>query len=146
MRRLLAVVAAAAVAFILIKATGWPGNGSDTASPPPGSPTSSSSAGALGNDPVSGLPYVTLDELPAEAATVLDEITKGGPFEYPKNDGVVYNNFEGVLPKEKAGYYHEYTVPTPGASNRGTRRVITGSSGELYYTGDHYSTFSRILQ
>jgi ribonuclease T1 len=49
-----------------------------------------------------------------------------------------------LLPEEPSGYYHEYTVPTPGASDRGARRIIEGAGGELYWTGDHYRTFERI--
>ena len=68
-------------------------------------------------------------------------VRQGGPFPYPRNDGVVYENRENVLPGKGSGYYHEYTVPTPGSADRGARRLITGSGGELYYTGDHYQTF-----
>lgn len=87
---------------------------------------------------------VTLSSLPAQATDTVKLIKKGGPFPYPKNDGVVFTNREGVLPKCSASYYHEYTVITPGASNRGTRRIITGGAGEYFYTGDHYKTFSLV--
>ena len=83
--------------------------------------------------------------LPAEAREVLERIAQGGPFAY-KRDGIVFGNFEKQLPARKKGWYHEYTVPTPGAKNRGARRIITGHDGELYYTDDHYSTFRRIIQ
>ena len=59
-------------------------------------------------------------------------------------DGIVFENREGLLPAETSGYYHEYTVPTPGASDRGARRIIRGSGGELYWTDDHYRSFERI--
>jgi ribonuclease T1 len=87
---------------------------------------------------------VGLSSLPAQAAQTVALIVKGGPFPYPHNDGVVFGNNEHLLPKEASGYYHEYTVPTPGASNRGTRRIITGRRGEYYYTGDHYEHFQRV--
>jgi len=61
-------------------------------------------------------------------------------------DGVVFGNYERVLPRKPRGYYHEYTVPTLGAHDRGARRIITGRAGELYYTDDHYRTFKRILE
>lgn len=97
--------------------------------------------GMLGEMPVS--------QLPPEAQQTLMQIKRGGPFPYAK-DGVVFGNYEGVLPKRKRGYYHEYTVRTPGARNRGARRIIAGGmptvSGEYYYTADHYSTFSRIRE
>lgn len=90
-----------------------------------------------------------LDTLPAEAATTVDLIKTGGPFPYPRNDGVVFGNYEGRLPRHERGYYHEYTVPTPRAKTRGTRRVITGGKPltappDFFYTGDHYETFCRI--
>jgi ribonuclease T1 len=74
---------------------------------------------------------------------VLDLIAHGGPFPN-QQDGVVFQNREGRLPSEPRGYYHEYTVPTPGAHNRGARRIIRGAHGETYYTRDHYGTFVRI--
>ena len=96
----------------------------------------------------SGLPVCQLSSLPAEAATTVDLIHRGGPFPYSR-DGIVFGNFERRLPNQQRGYYHEYTVPTPGAKTRGTRRVITGGEPptnppEFYYTGDHYETFCQI--
>lgn len=92
---------------------------------------------------------IDAQELPKEARQTLALIKQGGPFPYAK-DGVVFGNYEGVLPKRKRGYYHEFTVKTPGARNRGARRIISGgepaSSGEYYYTDDHYATFRRIRE
>ncbi|WP_290053959.1 ribonuclease domain-containing protein [Amycolatopsis solani] len=93
---------------------------------------------------LSGFTHKALSSLPAEATTTYNLIQKGGPFPYPKNDGVVFDNREGILPSCASGYYHEYTVPTPGSSTRGTRRIVTGSGGEYFYTGDHYATFQVI--
>jgi ribonuclease T1 len=84
-----------------------------------------------------------LTQLPPEAAHTVDLIRSGGPYPYPR-DGIVFHNYEGLLPDEPSGYYHEYTVPTPGAADRGARRIIVGSAGELYWTADHYRTFERI--
>ena len=81
-----------------------------------------------------------LSSLPAQASTTVAEIRAGGPFPY-RQDGVVFANAERHLPIEPRGYYHEYTVVTPGASTRGTRRIITGGRGQFYYTGDHYGSF-----
>ena len=86
---------------------------------------------------------VALAHLPTEAADTVALIETGGPFPYDR-DGIVFENREGLLPAESSGYYHEYTVPTPGASDRGARRIIEGSGGELYWTDDHYRTFERI--
>ncbi|MBO2463784.1 ribonuclease domain-containing protein [Actinomadura violacea] len=81
--------------------------------------------------------------LPSQADDTIALIDKGGPFPYPQ-DGVVFQNREGLLPKEPQGYYHEYTVKTPGSPTRGARRIITsdhlGHSG-MYWTPNHYSTF-----
>jgi ribonuclease T1 len=83
--------------------------------------------------------------LPREARATLELIRKGGPYPYAR-DGVVFANREGALPRQPRGYYHEFTVKTPGVRNRGARRIIWGSGGEYYYTDDHYSHFRRILE
>lgn len=81
-------------------------------------------------------------ELPPEVAATLALIARGGPFPY-RQDGVVFGNYEHRLPSAPRGYYHEYTVPTPGARNRGARRIITGGTppAKYWYTPDHYRTF-----
>ncbi|MEV0480894.1 ribonuclease domain-containing protein [Streptomyces sp. NPDC050508] len=82
--------------------------------------------------------------LPSQAYDTLDLIASDGPFPYSQ-DGVVFRNQEGVLPSQSSGYYHEYTVITPGSSTRGARRIVTGEeSQEDYYTSDHYVTFNLI--
>lgn len=94
------------------------------------------------------LSEVELASLPREARQTLALVKQGGPFPYAK-DGVVFGNYEGVLPERKRGYYHEYTVPTPGKRSRGARRIVAGgdpTSGEYFYTDDHYSTFRRIKE
>ncbi len=72
-------------------------------------------------------------------------IDKGGPYDY-RQDGTVFGNFEKALPKQKRGYYHEYTVRTPGERDRGARRIVTGEGGEFFYTDDHYETFKAVLR
>ncbi|WP_406334041.1 ribonuclease domain-containing protein [Streptomyces sp. NBC_00203] len=82
--------------------------------------------------------------LPSQAYDTLDLIDSGGPFPYSQ-DGAVFQNREGVLPSQSTGYYHEYTVITPGSSTRGARRIVTGKkTQEDYYTSDHYVTFKLI--
>jgi ribonuclease T1 len=88
---------------------------------------------------------VSLSSLPGEAADTLKLIKQGGPFPYSK-DGAVFSNYEGLLPAKSSGYYHEYTVITSGSPDRGARRIVAGSPGEYYYTGDHYLSFRRILE
>jgi ribonuclease T1 len=95
-------------------------------------------------DPESGLPFVELGGLPAEARLTVQRIEVGGPFPYAK-DGVVFGNREHLLPAQQAGYYREYTVSTPGSADRGARRIITGDRDrQLFYTADHYLSFARI--
>ncbi|MGL1832941.1 ribonuclease domain-containing protein [Rhodocyclaceae bacterium SMB388] len=83
--------------------------------------------------------------LPAEAITTLDLILAGGPFPY-RQDGTTFQNRERLLPNRPRGYYREYTVPTPGARDRGARRFVTGGDPPevFYYTQDHYRSFRRI--
>jgi ribonuclease T1 len=80
--------------------------------------------------------------LPPEARVTLDRIASDGPFPH-RQDGVIFGNYENLLPQQPRGYYHEYTVETPGADTRGTRRIITGGTppNAYYYTDDHYRSF-----
>lgn len=83
--------------------------------------------------------------LPGEARTVLAQIKAGGPFAYAR-DASVFGNREQLLPQRSRGYYREYTVQTPGARDRGARRIVAGASGEYYYSDDHYNSFRRIRE
>ncbi|WP_323121490.1 ribonuclease [Burkholderia alba] len=92
---------------------------------------------------------IPTSRLPGEAMTTLGLISSGGPYPFRK-DGVVFGNYERILPKMKRGYYHEYTVPTPRARNRGARRIVCGGPPQrvdnCYYTDDHYASFKRIVE
>lgn len=95
------------------------------------------------------IPPCSPQELPADVPPVIAAIRAGGPFRHPRNDGVTFGNRERLLPQEARGYYREYTVDTPGASTRGTRRIITGGGSarsplHWYYTADHYESFCEI--
>lgn len=82
--------------------------------------------------------------LPAQAHDTLDLIEAGGPYPYPQDD-TVFQNREGILPSQGSGYYHEYTVVTPGSPDRGARRIVTGEENqEDYYTADHYESFDLV--
>ena len=121
-------------------------HGGDTTDP--GSGASSDGSTYAGTptghrDPDSGLPYVAEADLPPETGETLALIDAGGPFPYDR-DGVVFENRERILPAEQRGYYHEYTVPTPGEDDRGARRIVTGDEGQYYWTEDHYASFERI--
>ena len=133
------VPAALAVVVLLMAAFAFlrPDAPMEPADGPPGSTQTT------GTDPDSGLPWVSVDSLPPEAAETLEVIDAGGPSPYDK-DGSTFGNREGLLPERDHGYYAEYTVPTPGESDRGARRIVTGSQDEFYWTADHYDSFERI--
>lgn len=87
---------------------------------------------------------VCFSDLPSQAHETLDLIEQGGPFPY-EQDGTVFQNREGLLPGQSTGYYHEYTVVTPGSPTRGARRIVTGEQTEEdYYTADHYASFDLV--
>ena len=92
---------------------------------------------------------IALDQLPLEARDVLAQIKSDGPFRFER-DGAIFGNRERRLPPQSRGYYHEYTVPTPGVKNRGGRRIVCGGPrtqpNACYYTNDHYQTFRRIRE
>jgi ribonuclease T1 len=84
-------------------------------------------------------------QLSREAIEMIALIRKGGPFPHPR-DAVSFGNREKLLPHRERGWYREYTVRTPGARDRGARRIVAGRDGTLYYTDDHYRSFKRILE
>lgn len=98
---------------------------------------------------VAGIGDIHVASLPREAREVLRLIREDGPFPYSK-DGSAFGNREGLLPPQPPGYYAEYTVPTPGARDRGARRIVAGGRprgmGDNYYTDDHYRSFRRIRE
>jgi ribonuclease T1 len=109
-----------------------------SATPPP-----STAQWPPARSPVGYLDLVDLEDLPYEALDVINAIEADGPFEYDR-DGIVFQNRERILPSRQRGYYHEYTVRTPGESDRGARRLITGDDGSLFYTRDHYQSFVQV--
>jgi len=155
----------AAVAVLLAGCT----PAADTPAPPPAAqvqhapaPAQSAAATKAGTAPTAAQSAadsataaddVRLAQLPPEARDTLQRIRSGGPFAYDR-DGTVFGNREGHLPKRPRGYYTEYTVRTPGARDRGARRIVAGrgatgdpaTGGEYYYTGDHYNSFRRIRE
>ena len=108
----------------------------------------STGVGARGPAPADAAMTVSVGELPRQGAETYRLILQGGPFPYEK-DGTVFGNRERLLPPHKRGYYREYTVATPGARNRGTRRIVCGGAptkpDACYYTADHYASFRRIV-
>jgi ribonuclease T1 len=91
---------------------------------------------------------IGLSELPRQGIQIYTLIHQGGPFA-TERDGVVFGNRERLLPLKKRGYYLEYTVPTPGLSHRGVKRIVCGGQPTLpdvcYYTADHYASFRQIV-
>ncbi|NLU65969.1 ribonuclease [Streptomyces sp. HNM0574] len=115
--------------------------GASTASEPARAPAAVSAVDRPGAAEVGD---ICETKLPAEAHDTLDLIEKGGPYPYPQ-DGTVFQNREGILPDQNEGYYHEYTVETPGSDDRGARRIVTGDKEqEDYYTADHYESFDLV--
>ena len=105
---------------------------------------------AQAKGPVEGLGSVALSVLPPEAQQTQRLIFAGGPFPFAK-DGVVFGNFERVLPRRERGFYREYTVRTPGSRDRGARRIVCGGTqptrpDACFYTADHYASFKHIAQ
>ena len=84
-------------------------------------------------------------DLSNEALATIAQIHKGGPFPHQR-DGITFSNREKILPPRERGWYREYTVKTPGARDRGARRIVAGRDGTLYYTDDHYRSFKRVLE
>ncbi|MGN6606374.1 MAG: ribonuclease domain-containing protein [Jatrophihabitans sp.] len=126
----------ALIALVVALLVGYAVRGSDSS--PQRSTGPSPSVSADGRD------AAPLSSLPPQVAATVRLVEQGGPFPYPRNDGVVFHNNEHHLPAERDGYYHEYTVPTPGSPDRGARRLIVGSDGTYWYTADHYESFVRV--
>lgn len=140
-------ITAALIGLLVLVLGGWlvkdvlSGNSSPAAPATGSSASAPAKGGAAVPGADSGLPVKALSALPPQAADTWKLIQQGGPYPYPRNDDVVFDNREKRLPGKKSGYYHEYTVKTPGSPDRGARRLITGQAHELYYTGDHYASF-----
>lgn len=128
----------ALVTLLLLLAGGYTASalssGSDSGTPA-SSPRSSASSAAIRVVPISSLPE--------QVAQTIALVRANGPFPYSR-DGAVFHNREHRLPEQRDGYYHEYTVPTPGESGRGARRLVAGAPGEFYYSADHYESFVRV--
>jgi ribonuclease T1 len=147
-----AAVLLAVLLAIIVFAVGGPGALEALTGSPTPAVSSSAAPAPAAPGPVlpapenpSGLPAISESQLPAEARRTLALIRDGGPYEYSQ-DNKVFGNFERILPRHDSGYYREYTVPTPGESDRGARRIVTGSGGEKYYTQDHYDSFKFIAE
>jgi ribonuclease T1 len=124
--------------------TSIPTGNSSNANPPKSATSVAVAPAGSANAGKSGLEIVKAASLPPEARTTLKLIDANGPFPYSR-DGVTFSNLERILPKQAKGYYHEYTVVTPGSKDRGARRIIAGGKGERFYTDDHYASFKEVV-
>ena len=75
----------------------------------------------------------------------IDRIRRG-ELNRHRNDGTTFQNREGRLPRKPQGYYKEYVNPTPGLNGPGPQRIIVGKEGDIWYTADHYKTFTQIYK
>lgn len=70
----------------------------------------------------------------------------GGPLEnfFPgcSIGGDVFRNLEGQLPKAPGRTYRECDIDTVGKRSRGAKRIVYSNDGLIYYTGDHYDSFT----
>ena len=109
----------------------------------------SGTSAASGAQQTGALGTVTRTQLPGEAADTLRLIKAGGPFPFGE-DGVLFRNSARLLPEHPRGYYHAYTVRTPGLTDRGQRRIVCGGprkqTSDCYYTDDYYASFKRIAE
>ncbi|WP_018155220.1 ribonuclease domain-containing protein [Demetria terragena] len=137
LRRRWPAVAVGVIAAILLIALGVQNNPSSdrTVNPSGSAATSGQTSG--------GLPQVAIQDLPPEARTTIELIDQGGPYPYDEDDSD-FQNREGHLPQAPSGTYREYTVRTPGESDRGARRIVKARDGTLYYTDDHYESFTQV--
>lgn len=55
--------------------------------------------------------------------------------------GDEFGNYEGALPE---GNYHECDIDTLGSEKRGAKRIVYSDDGRIYYTDDHYATFTQL--
>jgi uncharacterized protein YjdB len=60
--------------------------------------------------------------------------------------GDVYSNYENTLPVAKGRIYYECDIDTLGALTRGAERLIYSNDGLIYYTSDHYTTFTKLYE
>lgn len=53
-----------------------------------------------------------------------------------------FGNYEGLLPKKAGRTYTECDIDTLYADKRGAKRIVFSNDGLIYYTDDHYETFT----
>lgn len=53
-----------------------------------------------------------------------------------------FGNYEGLLPKASGRTYTECDIDTLGAKSRGAKRIVFSNDGLIYYTDDHYESYT----
>ena len=157
--KVLSAVGAVVVAIVvaLLSAQGGDDRGSPAAAPVSGTAVTSAPAGgkpAPGRTTATDAPVVSkVAGVPDRAYATLTEIDAG---RWPDSanapgtkGGVPFGNREGRLPATdsagKAVKYQEWDVnPKKQGQSRDAERIVTGSDGSAWYTGDHYDTFTRM--
>ncbi len=70
---------------------------------------------------------------------------KAGTKVNERNDGGVFTNSQGLLPRSSdSQYYREFVHAPQGFPFPGPQRLLIGKKGEVYYTGDHYVTVKKV--
>ena len=64
-------------------------------------------------------------------------------FERPSWLLPVFGNYEGILPKKNGRTYRECDIDYV-KGNRNAKRIVYSNDGLIYYTGDHYKTFTKL--
>ena len=133
----------------------WPAGNNDTGTEPAlptTEPVSSSpDAGALPD----GGELQLLEPSPdpeTQTDVTKDEAEKagwnGGSLEYVLPGKCIggdrFGNREGQLPKAKGRTWRECDINTLGKRSRGPERLVYSNDGLIYYTPDHYETFTRL--
>lgn len=68
--------------------------------------------------------------------------------QYAVPDGAIggdrFGNREGLLPAAPGRTWTECDIDTWGKNNRGTKRIVFSNDGLIYYTDDHYESFTKL--
>ena len=56
--------------------------------------------------------------------------------------GDKFGNREGLLPVAEGRQYYECDIDTNGRDSRGAKRIVYSNDGLIYYTDDHYESFT----
>lgn len=89
--------------------------------------------------------------VPDQARVVLRSVRHHGQAPEGVEGGRHFGNFEHRLPEQDASgkplRYQEWDLwPKVRGRNRGAERLVTGSDGRAWYTGDHYRTFIEVKE